>query len=534
LPLLLMGLTLTILLVLALWNLRSDRQVASSITEDGYLALTITRNIALGRGVSADGEHLTNGFQPLIVFLRTPFYLPYAEDRYTPLRWVFALDLLMLVISAGLLGLIVRDGLALRDERERRTIFWLSAFLMISSVFVWLQYFNGLETGLVILLYLACWRWYQTRGAANVGAALGLGVLFGFLILARIDSGVVMAVFLLFLLIAAVRKGNWRGGLRSAVLVALPALLISSPWWIFNQTQFGSVMPISGQVLTEGGSSIHRTLWTERVGYAIDAVLQAGLPAIYARDFAGDLPNVLGVSALLLVLAGLWAARLPIVLMLGAVTMWKRKSLFVSQSDDEPADALLKRERTLFFALCLLTGMIALVIWYTLRLYSFWYYPRYFAPLLLISLPLAACVGLLLYRRLPILLFILITTLAGFAFIFALATLAGRTLDYRFMTLVDMVEANTPPDAPVAAWETGTLGYFRDGVINLDGKVNADVIPYVGSPWEYLNNADIRYVAWFHEATMPPVLIAFGEHIEADGWGVIAEIPFKGYTLLGR
>jgi hypothetical protein len=45
------------------------------VTEDGYLMLTVARNLAIGYGLTvSDGTIATNGFQPLATFL---FALPY-------------------------------------------------------------------------------------------------------------------------------------------------------------------------------------------------------------------------------------------------------------------------------------------------------------------------------------------------------------------------------------------------------------------------------------------------------------------------
>ena len=40
------------------------------VTEDGYLMLTVARNLALGNGLSvSDGQIITNGIQPLATFV---------------------------------------------------------------------------------------------------------------------------------------------------------------------------------------------------------------------------------------------------------------------------------------------------------------------------------------------------------------------------------------------------------------------------------------------------------------------------------
>ena len=58
------------------------------LTEDGYYLLSVSRNIALGRGLTVDGTHLTNGFQPLFAVLLSPIYMIFGGDRYESLRGV--------------------------------------------------------------------------------------------------------------------------------------------------------------------------------------------------------------------------------------------------------------------------------------------------------------------------------------------------------------------------------------------------------------------------------------------------------------
>jgi hypothetical protein len=41
-----------------------------------------------------------------------------------------------------------------------------------------------------------------------------------------------------------------------------------------------------------------------------------------------------------------------------------------------------------------------------------------------------------------------------------------------------LVEQFVPVGDRVGAGQSGTLGYFRDNVVNLDGKVNPAVLPY--------------------------------------------------------
>ena len=50
-------------------------------TDDSYLSLSVARNLAHGRGMTADGVHVTNGFQPLYVLLMVPVYALVSSDN---------------------------------------------------------------------------------------------------------------------------------------------------------------------------------------------------------------------------------------------------------------------------------------------------------------------------------------------------------------------------------------------------------------------------------------------------------------------
>ena len=90
---------------------------------------------------------------------------------------------------------------------------------------------------------------------------------------------------------------------------------------------------------------------------------------------------------------------------------------------------------------------------------------------------------------------------------------------------VALVEGTVPTNDAVAAGQTGTLGFFRKGVVNLDGKVNAEILDFDGSPSEYL---DSKGVIWLCDW---PRLI--DEYLGADhpGWD---EVDEKGEYLCIR
>ena len=49
-------------------------------------------------------------------------------------------------------------------------------------------------------------------------------------------------------------------------------------------------------------------------------------------------------------------------------------------------------------------------------------------------------------------------------------------MEHEHFQVVNWVEAHVPPQTWVGAPQTGTLGFFHDRTINLDGKVNPDAL----------------------------------------------------------
>jgi hypothetical protein len=77
-----------------------------------------------------------------------------------------------------------------------------------------------------------------------------------------------------------------------------------------------------------------------------------------------------------------------------------------------------------------------------------------------------------------------------------------------------LVESRVPPEEWVAALQTGTLGYFRDRVLNLDGKVNPQALRRRHDIWRYLDEQGVRWLCDWPELFRP----FFGSRPEEQGW----------------
>ena len=169
------------------------------MSEDGYLMLTVARNMALGLGMSvSDGSITTNGVQPLATFLFAIPYVVTGGDKVSSLIGIHLISALIALSGA----FAVRSFAARVFERQDDNPLWpwLVAGLWFTGPLLLLHTMNALETGLytlVVLLTLIQFARVIDKGeAANNVDRLVLGALCGLTFLARNDGAfLVTAIF---------------------------------------------------------------------------------------------------------------------------------------------------------------------------------------------------------------------------------------------------------------------------------------------------------------------------------------------------
>ncbi len=470
--------------------LRSDKAlIFPPFTEDGYYSLDIAREIAAGNGPVLEGSGLTNGFQPLAVLLQAGAFLAAGGADLPALRLVAGFGWLTHVGAALLLAQVAREaGGGAPAERGRRAL--IAPVLALAALPLWLSPFNGLETGLMLLLTLILWRLWQREAMRSLAGLAGCGALLGLLVLARIDT-----VFLVLALALAEAAAGWRAGrlraLGRAALLASLAALVSAPWWAFNLVAFGSPMPISGQAQQLWALDPYRWLW---MAWAAGQMLAPwASPTQYFDDPSSWLPLAVGIG------------------LLGAGWAWRRRPLLRPLTNGSDR-----------FALALAGAVALLILWYGLSSIAFWFYARYLAPLALLGLVAAA--GLL--ARIPAKRWTIVAL--------AVPLLASPTLDAAraawrgslthfgpilFWDQLELVRAVVPEEEWVAAGQSGTLGFFRPRVLNMDGKVNPEAHAHAGRATGYLREKGVRWFVdwdWY-------VRRALGPEPERLGWVKTAE-----------
>jgi 4-amino-4-deoxy-L-arabinose transferase-like glycosyltransferase len=476
------GVALLALAALSL-ALRPDGTVfMKPLSEDGYYSLAVARNIAAGHGITIDGLTRTNGFQPLLTFLQAGLFALARGDDLLALRLVLLLYWLLYLGTGAMLGWIAAETAEQPDQRLTRAL--SVALVYLGASYLFLHHFNGLETGLLLFLLASAWRLRQSGHAESFPGLALFGGLLGLAVLARIDAAFIVAVLCLAELWRQ-RQQGWSQALGRPFVIGAAAVLVSLPWWIYCYVGFGSIMPISGQATQSWGIDGFRLGWFVW-GYGMGA-----FPWLFGGEAEGG--ELLNLLRLPLFAAGVWV-------------LWRVYRRLPPATRD--------------FALALALAMLLLGAWYWLSSFAYWFYSRYLAPA---SLPVAVGLGIALadfVQRRPRLLGIAEPVLV-LPVVF-LAALAWEGLgvygNMMFWEQVQLVRSLVPETDTVAAGQSGTLNFFRDHVVNMDGKVNPEVFAYKGHLWDYLA---MQKIHWFVDW---PVYVQriLGDDPGAHGWKLAA------------
>lgn len=443
-------------------------------SEDGYLMLTVARNIALGSGMtSAAGTLPTNGVQPLVTLLQASAFWLVDGDRVAGVRLLLVLYASVAALTALL---IYRLGLRLLGTTEQaRRASLIGAAAWIASPVALFRTMDMLETGLyaaaVVVVFLsfdrghvdcrAPWAW---RRCAAFGALLGIAFW------VRNDAVFLMLAAGLAHLATAGRRVTLRRRFTEATAMAGSAFAVCSPWLLYNVLQFGNVMPGSG-LIHFGAVNPTANLRAAAVALFEQATLVASFefsPLQHRGAFVA-----------------LCAA-----LLLGAAAAAGREA---SRHRRDGSLAPLRLMVILFGA--------GLMVFYLLLFDAPYFLRRYLFPLSPFLALHWGDAGVRAWHRLiasrwrvagPALLLLL---LGNFSLRDGLATAAPRQQGSRFRA-VQWVEAHVSQTTWVGAFQSGTLGFFHDRTLNLDGKLNAEARRAVeeGRHQAYVVDSPVQFV----------------------------------------
>lgn len=472
---LLLGAGLLLRLALA-WAPFSYLASRGPLIDDAFYSFSIARNLALGKGPTADGIHPTSGFQPLYTFLLVPFYALFPRDPIVPIH----LALTVLAICGAATGWFI-FRIVSRISSRPAALFSLT--LWTFSPYFLTQGLNGLETGLFGLALAATLDMYLARIKLDPtrGDLLIFGLLAGLTVLARVDG----VLFVLSLAADFLLRGRERllRRIGQGSLAVAAALAVLAPYVVFLWIRFGVLMPQSGAAVRYL-SLCYGTLFVlgPRAAYFFPP---DQVPVIY---YAGSLRKAVQVllgepllfpSSLVFypaTAAKLLGARM-FFLVLGAGLLLLGNLLLLFRVRQMDAVRGFARVVTI----CALLWVPA----YAFGVLGQWWFNRYFFALFLFmaaaSGPLLDTLGRkrLLARFPPSR---LAAAAAALHLLLFATQVPGQFFTHKpYQHVSAYMEAGRALDQALTegsrggAFQSGTIGYFsRHAIVNLDGVVNRD------------------------------------------------------------
>lgn len=430
------------------------------VGDDGFYYLSVAWNVASGRGLTVDGTTSTTGIQPLVPLL---WALPAkivqwcGGTKWHLVRFVILFGASNLVLFAFVAARCAETICTFVSERESYAVFLLT----IGNYPLFRLFTYGLETGVYLTLLATGTMVALELERSETVSTLGAGLLFGVTGLVRLDFGVALACFYVASLIAGSLS------LRRVLESGSVALLIVSPWLAWVYVHLGTIVPSSG--IAESGFILHHAHAPYRLGVGVEVLLEHFLPFLHVRS--NDLWTYLSLP-----IAGVVAY--------GARRRWP----------DETSN--------LFEGHAWHWGIAfgSFVVVYVLGFRSTWFYVRYLSPLYLLFVPYVAGALLELGNerlglRHPvwarIAMGLVCLQCAGWL-VFHLH-LGDYAPSDKSVAAGEIRTRFAPEDVTVGAFQTGVISYFNKSVVNLDGKVNNDVLPYLHDDriCEYMRRAEL-------------------------------------------
>jgi hypothetical protein len=443
-----LGVTAGWLAIVVLWR---DAPFALTF-DDAFYYFGIARNVANGHGSTFDGINPTNGYHPLWMLMAVPVYWT-GLDGTSAVRVLLALQVLLyggaLVLVALTTGRMI-DGWSRLHDRGRgrdddRASTWCTALVATALVlacgnpFILKIFVNGLESGVVVLLDATLlWvaarrrRRWLTRGSS--AGRLAIGGLLALIVFGRTDSVLLVGALGLWTLTEVKPLG--RRAIRPMAELFVPPLIALVAYLLSNQVMFGITMQISGivkrQPLTFG-----RALTMGAVVAVAAAVGWLGWSRANGAGRRGRFRRASRFTA-----ATSWYAAFCIVLVAYYQVLQTQQWLWYYC----PV--------AIYVLFLLVLGVADFVESAALEAPADQSVPRALAPVVAIL----------------------------FAPLLVALVIQSRTFvdpDLRSIEMAnrdagEWIDANLPPDAVLASWDAGVVGYYSGRpVMNLDGVANS-------------------------------------------------------------
>lgn len=429
------------------------------ISEDGYYLLTVSWNIAQGKGIVYNYDRPTTGVQPLAAF----FYAAIAKavmiaggNKFSFARAVIIVSFLLELLFYFSIKGISRNLFPSIENKYLET----GAVLATLLNFEILVYFaNGLETGLYLFLIsiIILYSFKYFNGKKSFASSIIFGLIAGICCLARIDFIAVLAVCLL------INFFSRSLSFKQFIIVSVIAAIIVTPWVSYIYLTSGSIFQSSASAQS---TFISAGSFFTRLKALSLALMQHLTPDIYSGN-----KNIILVF-----------------IFLGTTAV-----VYFFLADKKPLGFLKSLNGNMFLSWA--AGIIFLITLYVLFSYASYFYLRYTTPLLVIILPLFTVLlarkisgGKERWIRAIYLLFVCMFLIQAVLYFHS-----GK-LGVHQSLRVNYIKTHFNSEASVGCFQSGVTGFYDANVYNLDGKMDAVVHRYLaaGNLPEFLDSTGIN------------------------------------------
>lgn len=418
------------------------------VGEDGFYMLMVSWNLAEGNGLVGNFDLNVTGIQPLATFIYAALAFlvqAFDGDKFDFVRVVILFGTLNIIFFASLMGAITKRLIG--DDKSNYFAPFFAVLISCSSFNIFRTFTYGLETGIYLtvfsLLLLQYYNIKQECDRQNSKTFISknivlFGVLVGLVGLARIDFGIVYAVFLIRNVLMN------RSSVFPWAVSGLIGALIVSTWLIYVYAVTGSPIPSSGPAQA---SLVSLNDIEVRALAMLFAVIQNLTPTI----FIGNKWYLEAAASILIFVLIYVGIRQRIFSRLGFLNDW-------------------------------ITPVIILIPIYFSFFWAAHFYSRYTALLMVLGIPfLSIAISINLkstkFEYIPKTASFL---LLGIFFTFCFMSLHRGKVGNSHSVTAGFIY-NQMPSEIVGAFQSGVIGFANSNTINLDGKVNFDVLPHVES-----------------------------------------------------
>jgi len=412
------------------------------LTEDGFYSLKVAWNIGRGDGIVYNYKQPTTGIQPLYVFVSSAlvyFNKMIGGDKFTFLRMILLLSGITSLIFAFVIKSVAQK---IQPAANQKILFIISILLGLFNFKIFLNLFNGLETGLYLVLLGFClnysYSFYQSK--VTTKSKIIFGLLIGVTTLARIDFLIIAFVFIFLLIVLK------KISVIDSLLILVIVLIVISPWFIYVYTVQGSFIPSSALVQS--------AFQPAEISYRIDQFffsLVSNIVPFYHPGLTRAFILYPVAIVILSILSKFQKENLKII--------WKTEIL-----------------RNWMISLSIIT-----VIYFLFAAQPYFYF-RYLSIWSIITLPFfAIIISQWLLNKSKIIFQIVVISIVLFFFVNVVyyfhypKIVSGLALRPAFIQ-IHFNEYNK-----IGMAQSGISGYFFNNVINLDGKVNYSALEAIKS-----------------------------------------------------